>query len=48
MSFKICIIGCGNHASSVHGPSYKKYALLHSDVELSACCDVDLDKAKRF
>jgi myo-inositol 2-dehydrogenase/D-chiro-inositol 1-dehydrogenase len=48
MSFKICSIGCGRHSSSVHGPAYKKYALLHPDVELSACCDIDEGKAKLF
>lgn len=45
MDFKICIVGCGNLSVRMHGPSLKKYAELHPDVELAACCDIDEVKA---
>lgn len=48
MSFKICVVGCGYMAFNGHGPSYKKYANLHTDVELAACCDIDGSKAALF
>ncbi|HHU79061.1 MAG TPA: Gfo/Idh/MocA family oxidoreductase [Clostridiales bacterium] len=48
MSFKICTIGCGSMASSGHGPSYKRYAALHKDTVLAACCDLDEEKASAF
>ena len=48
MSFKICTIGCGSISSMVHGPSYKKYALTYPDVELTACCDLDEEKAALY
>lgn len=48
MSFKICIAGCGYMAFNGHGPSYRKYADLNSDVELTACCDVDESRAMSF
>ncbi|GHU78210.1 hypothetical protein AGMMS49992_28270 [Clostridia bacterium] len=45
---KICVIGCGSHSSFVHGPSYRKYAALHPDIHLAACCDLNLDAAKAY
>lgn len=48
MTFKICTIGCGNIAIGYHGPSYQRYAAQNPDVILSACCDIDLDKARKF
>lgn len=48
MSFKICVIGCGYMAFNGHGPAYKKYAMLHPDTELAACCDIDESTAKAF
>jgi myo-inositol 2-dehydrogenase/D-chiro-inositol 1-dehydrogenase len=48
MSFSICTIGCGWHAREVHGPSYRKYARLHPDVYLAACCDTDAEKAQSY
>ncbi len=48
MSFKICAIGCGNWSCSKHGPSYAKYAATHDDTELTACCDIDEEKAIRY
>ena len=32
----------------MHGPSVKRYAELHSDVELAACCDLDETKAANY
>ena len=46
--FKICLIGCGHMAVIAHGPACKKYADLHEDAELSACCDLDIEKAESF
>ncbi len=48
MALKICTIGCGNHATKVHGPSYKKYRENFSDTRLVACCDLDEEKAAAF
>jgi len=48
MPFKICTIGCGAMATSGHGPSYKKYADLNPDVELTACCDLIEERAREF
>jgi predicted dehydrogenase len=48
MSFKVCVVGCGEHSFYHHGPSYRKYALLNPDVALAACCDVNEDRARRF
>jgi myo-inositol 2-dehydrogenase/D-chiro-inositol 1-dehydrogenase len=48
MGFKICVIGCGDMAINGHGPSYKKYAMLHPDVVLAGCCDLDEQRAARF
>ncbi|HHW09754.1 MAG TPA: Gfo/Idh/MocA family oxidoreductase [Firmicutes bacterium] len=31
-----------------HGPAIQKYAALHADVELTACCDLDPEKAQRY
>ncbi len=48
MTFKICVIGCGNLANSHHGPAYVKYAREHLGTELTACCDVLQPKAADF
>lgn len=48
MSFKICSIGCGTIATGYHGPSYARYAAIHPDTELAACCDTDEAKAIEF
>ena len=48
MSFKICVISCGAIAFQMHGPAYKKYAALHTDTDLAACCDLDEKKAGEF
>ena len=48
MSFKICTIGCGAIADSVHGPSYVKYKSNYPDTILRACCDIDEARSKIF
>lgn len=48
MSFKIAVIGCGHMATEGHGPSYRKYASIHSDVELAACCDKNETAAAQY
>lgn len=48
MGFRICTIGCGSLATTEHGPSYRRYADAHPDVELAACCDLDEQKARMF
>jgi predicted dehydrogenase len=48
MSFKICIVGCGQLANSHHGPSYLKYAAENPGVEFAACCDIEIQRAETF
>ena len=48
MSFKICVIGCGGIANQMHGHAYKRYAEIHADTILSACCDIDETRASQF
>ena len=48
MSFKICVTGCGGIAFQMHGHAYKRYAELHNDTILAACCDIDSRKAGDF
>ena len=48
MTFKICVIGCGQLANSHHGPAYVKYAQDNPDTELAACCDVIEQRAADF
>lgn len=48
MSFKLCVIGCGNILERCHGPSYLKYKAENPDFELAACCDIDEDRASRY
>lgn len=48
MTFKIAVIGCGWVSTACHGPVYQRYAAAHPDVELSACCDLDLTRAEQF
>jgi myo-inositol 2-dehydrogenase / D-chiro-inositol 1-dehydrogenase len=45
---KFCMVGCGDHAVSSHGPALAAYAASHPGFELSGCCDVDLARAERF
>jgi myo-inositol 2-dehydrogenase/D-chiro-inositol 1-dehydrogenase len=44
---KLCAIGCGEHAASSHGPAQARFASLHPDTELAACCDLEPGRAER-
>jgi predicted dehydrogenase len=48
MSFRVCIIGCGEQSRVAHGPSLRRYAAVHREVELASCCDPDPVRAKSF
>lgn len=48
MEFKICVIGCGDHSSLVHGPSLQKYASLRTGTLLAACCDLNFEKSLAY
>jgi myo-inositol 2-dehydrogenase/D-chiro-inositol 1-dehydrogenase len=52
MTFKIAVIGCGWVSMDCHGPAFARYARTHPGVELTACCDLDVQKfaalAERF
>ena len=45
---KLCLIGCGGHAKKVYADSISKYMREFGDVELLACCDTDIEKARAF
>ncbi|MFH1007625.1 MAG: Gfo/Idh/MocA family oxidoreductase [Candidatus Latescibacterota bacterium] len=46
---KLVLIGAGFHSRSNHGPSLARYAVDHPGaIELSAVCDLDLEKARSF
>ena len=44
----VCTIGCGSLSSTVHGPSYVKYASLYPDTHFAACCDLNEDAARAY
>lgn len=46
--FKICLIGCGEMASSGHGPALARFASRNSQVVLAGCCDIHADRAASF
>ena len=45
---RVCVIGCGEHATGSHGPSLVRYARGHPGVELTACCDLDAGRAQAY
>jgi predicted dehydrogenase len=45
---RFCMIGCGEHAFSSHGPSQAAYARTHPAFLRAACCDRDLARAARY
>ena len=45
---KVCLIGCGEHATSSHGPSLALYRAAHPGLALAGCCDVDPERARAF
>jgi len=48
LSFKLCVIGCGNISERCHAPSYIKYRADNPDFELVACCDIDEKRAEAY
>jgi len=48
MTFKIAVIGCGWVSMDCHGPACARYAKTHPGVELTACCDLDAQRAATF
>ncbi|MBP1633999.1 MAG: hypothetical protein H6Q10_573 [Acidobacteria bacterium] len=45
---RFCLVGCGEHAVSSHGPSLALCAASRPGLELAACCDADAAKAGAF
>src|SRR5262245_48928478 len=45
---KLCLVGCGDHAQSSHGPAQAKYAAAHPELVLAACCDTIETLAEEF
>jgi len=45
---KVCLIGCGEHATSSHGPALALYRSSHEELSLAACADVDPERARAF
>ena len=45
---RFCVVGCGEHASSSHGPSLVRYAAEHPGFERVACCDLDATRAENY
>ncbi len=42
---KICLIGCGGIAGTMHAPALKKYQQTHPVLQLAACCDTREEQA---
>ena len=45
---RVCVIGAGNFARAVHGPSYNLLRWQDTDVEYAAMADLEIAKAKSF
>ena len=45
---KVCLIGCGEHATSSHGPSLALYRSSHPDLVLAGCADPAPGRAEAF
>lgn len=45
---RVCLIGCGEHATSSHGPALAAYRAAHPGLELAGCCDVERARARVF
>jgi myo-inositol 2-dehydrogenase / D-chiro-inositol 1-dehydrogenase len=45
---RLCLIGCGEHATSSHGPALALYRTAHPGFELAGCCDVEAARARAF
>jgi myo-inositol 2-dehydrogenase / D-chiro-inositol 1-dehydrogenase len=48
MTIRLCMIGCGNHSSVVHGPAVTRCAREDSGLSLVACCDLDSARAEEY
>ncbi|MDR0495677.1 MAG: Gfo/Idh/MocA family oxidoreductase [Treponema sp.] len=48
MKFKVCVIGCGAIAFSMHGPAYLRCRRENPALVFSGCCDIDEAKAENF
>ena len=44
---KVCLVGCGSIAQSAHGPALQRLQK-EGLITLSACCDVDKERARSF
>jgi len=45
---RLCVVGCGEHANSSHGPAQRRWASEHPELALAACCDVDAARAEAY
>jgi myo-inositol 2-dehydrogenase/D-chiro-inositol 1-dehydrogenase len=45
---RLCMVGCGEHAWSSHGPAQARYAAAPPAWELAACADLDGARAERY
>ena len=45
---KLCLVGCGAHALSSHGPALRAYAATHHGLVLAGCCDKDEPRAEAY
>jgi len=48
MSLRICMIGCGGFAELCHGPAQRKLRASDPNLVLAACCDADLERARKY
>jgi myo-inositol 2-dehydrogenase / D-chiro-inositol 1-dehydrogenase len=48
MNLKFCMIGCGGHAYTAHGPAQQTVARTHPGFQLAACCDRDSERAATY
>ena len=45
---KLCQVGCGEHARTVHGPSQARLCRERPGLVLAACCDKDAGRAESY
>ncbi len=45
---RLCMVGCGRHATLVHGPSQQRCAGESSHIELAGCCDLRQSAAEAY
>lgn len=44
---RLCLVGCGEHAGSSHGPALSRYVAAHPEWQLAGCADVDRARAEQ-